>query len=632
MKDFSVRGRRTPPAQGAKLGRVLALASASLALVACSSDEAASDGSLRGTLAVHLVTMDDGTSRTEYRLFVDGGERDARELVFENPPELDSGSELEVWGEPSGEKLVVRRFELNARESPDGLETSEQTIINGPPYATRTLAYVLVDIGGGSGSYSEAQASIDVFGTGAGNGSLKQWLLENSYGRQDITGDVVTGLRFPMSGCNYTELTAELRPQVIDALGMSAQNYLWQFRTRNSSCGWSGVASVGSAMTPRLDTWFNAATGCTVLVQEPLHNFGMQHSSSLRCSGTPFANNPSNCTHSEYGDPYDPLGSGCRHTNAWQKGYVGWFGGCNRVRVNQSGPFTLHPLEVPCNGIQVLQVPMPVTTRTIPRSGGGGGSSNDPVQFYYLELRTRTGFDQEMTNAPVVLVHVGPDYRARNISGMHTWILDMNPSTEGFDGMSVGQTFDDPAGGVSFTVEAANASSATIDVTVPTNAPSTCADGGVLPSPGGATTCNGGVGAGGGAGTGAATSGSSAGGGRGGAGGRGASGGASAGLGGVGAESGTAGSETSGNGGLAGNPSAGSTGIGGAAGSAPVSGAAGAPAAGSATSPGPSPEEDAREEAGCGCRIPTDSRRSDAAFVLAMLGAIGASLRRRRGR
>jgi hypothetical protein len=415
---------------------------------------------------------------------------------------------------------------------------------------------------------------------------------------------------------------------------MPAQNYLWQFRTRNSSCGWSGVASVGSAMTPRLDTWFNAATGCTVLVQEPLHNFGMQHSSSLRCNGTPLANNPSSCTHSEYGDPYDPLGSGCRHTNAWQKGYVGWFGGCNRVRVNQSGTFTLHPFEAPCNGIQVLQVPMPVTTRTVPRSGGGGGSSNDPIQFYYIELRTRTGFDQEMTNAPVVLVHVGPDYRARNISGMHTWILDMNPSTEGFDGMSVGQTFDDPAGGVSFTVEAASASSATIDITVPTNTPNTCADGGVLPSPGGATTCNGGVGAGGGAGTGAGgtsgTAGSGAGG-RGGAGGRVGAGGAGAATGGVGAESGTAGSETSGSGGLAGNPAAGSTGTGGAAGTVSAGGAAGVPAAGSSMSADPPPGDDASDEPGCGCRT-QNPRKGDAALVFGLLGAVGAALRRRRKR
>src|SRR6185503_12328716 len=187
--------------------------------------------------------------------------------------------------------------------------------------------------------------------------------------------------------------------------------------------------------------------------------------------------------------------------NAWQKGYQGWFGGCNRVRVNSSGMYNLLPLEQACDGIQVLQVPMPVTDRRIPRSGGGGQASNDPVLFYYLELRTRTGFDQPQTSYPTVLVHVGPDYRARNQTGMHTWILDMAPSSTGsnsFDGMGQGQTYTDPAGGVSFTVQSISATGATINVTVPTSMGNTCTDGGTLASERGPTTC--GTGGGGGAG------------------------------------------------------------------------------------------------------------------------------------
>ena len=117
---------------------------------------------------------------------------------------------------------------------------------------------------------------------------------------------------------------------------------------------------------------------------------------------------------------------------------------------------------------------------------------NDPVQFYYLELRTRTGFDQSQTTYPTVLVRVGPEYRTRAQTGLHTWVLDMVPTTTGaasFDGMSAGQTFTDPAGGVSFTVQWLSASSATIQVTVPTSAPNTCLGGGTLTSPG-PTTCN----------------------------------------------------------------------------------------------------------------------------------------------
>ena len=59
--------------------------------------------------------------------------------------------------------------------------------------------------------------------------------------------------------------------------------------------------------------------------------------------------------------------------NAWQKTYQGWTQGCNMVRVRSSGTFTLLPLELPCDGAQVLQIPMP-KTRMFMRSGGGGNA------------------------------------------------------------------------------------------------------------------------------------------------------------------------------------------------------------------------------------------------------------------
>jgi hypothetical protein len=362
----------------------------------------------------------------------------------------------------------------------------------------------------------------------------------------------------------------------------------------------------------------------------------MQHSSSLRCSGTPLANNPSSCTHSEYGDPYDPLGSGCRHTNAWQKAYMGWFGGCNRVRVNQSGTFTLHPLEVACNGIQVLQIPMPVTTRTIRRSGGGAEPSTDPIQFYYLELRTRTGFDQTMTNAPVVLVHVGPEFGESIITGKHTWILDMNPSTGDVDGLPVGQAYTDPAGGVAFTVESVSANGATVEVTVPPNGENTCADGGVLPSPGGATTCNGGVGAGGGAGAdgtgGRATAGSGGGGGRAGAGAGGRGGASGAGASGVG-NGGIAGSGSSGAAGAAGTSggsSGGSNATGGVSGAS--SSAGDSMVGGASAGQGDPPDEDTDEEPGCDCRVPGSPNRREPGRSIGWLGFTVLALVRRRRR
>src|SRR5215475_12579723 len=121
-------------------------------------------------------------------------------------------------------------------------------------------------------------------------------------------------------------------------------HYLWYIgQSSGSPCTWGGLGSVGSPSSPARDTWYNGSTNCVVLVQEPGHNFGMQHSSSLSCPGAAFADDPNSCTASEYGDVFDPMGGACRHMNAWQKNYQGWFGGCNGVSVTSSGQFTLLP-------------------------------------------------------------------------------------------------------------------------------------------------------------------------------------------------------------------------------------------------------------------------------------------------
>src|SRR4249920_2184684 len=83
----------------------LALAVAAPALVACSSEELANDGSIRGTLMVYVATMDDGTSRTDYHLLVGGNEDDDRLLVFTKVPDVGSGSEIKVWGDSSGREI-----------------------------------------------------------------------------------------------------------------------------------------------------------------------------------------------------------------------------------------------------------------------------------------------------------------------------------------------------------------------------------------------------------------------------------------------------------------------------------------------------------------------------------------------
>ena len=255
---------------------------------------------------------------------------------------------------------------------------------------------------------------------------------------------------------------------MVDQMGGGTFNhYLWYMGSRTSACSWSGLGEVGRPDRPANDTWYNGSSSCVVMIQEPGHNFGMQHSSSMDCGTEVFPDAPDGtCTHSEYGDRYDPMGGGCRHMNGWQKTYNGWTQGCNMVRVRSTGTFTLLPLELPCDGAQVLQIPMP-KTRPFMRSGGGGSATTDMLTHYYLELRTKRGVDASLTTS--VHVRVSGDIKGRADRGLHTWILDMDPATSNFDGMVAGKTFTDPAGGVSFTVTELDENHATVSVTMTAN-------------------------------------------------------------------------------------------------------------------------------------------------------------------
>jgi len=494
------------------------------------------DGAVRGELAAYVADFADGHSQTTYFLRAPSGAE--RPLVFDGhvdeAGELIPGTQLKVWGIDSPAGLRVTSFR-RVSLTPD--EVKRAPLINGTAYAPRSFAFVLVDISGQG--FKPAITEADVLGRMINNAdSIRNYYISDSYGRQDITTQVIGPIKYTMNGCSTSSMSAGPGQLAADLRSMvpgTFQHYLWYFGTDQQpiGCDWQGLASLGTPDKPSKDTWYNASTNCVVLVQEPGHNFGMQHSSSLACPGASFLDNPATCTASEYGDLFDPMGNGCRHMNAWQKAYQGWFGGCNGVAITSSGTFTLLPFESRCDGAQFLKIKAP-KARTFNRpADGGGGATVENLNYYYVELRTPVDFDGTLGNrtamTPSVLIHVADDLKTRTQRGLHTFLLDMTPTTTGSRAFTdaalpVGQTFNDPGGGLSITATAVSATQATITVTMEggTGAP-TCLDGSMFEAPGpGPESCGaaGGANGTGSGGAGAGTGGSM------GAGGRSASGGA----------------------------------------------------------------------------------------------------------
>jgi MYXO-CTERM domain-containing protein len=604
------------------------------------SSTSAADGSLRGELQIYV--SDDFEGRTETRYALRDGAGGERALLFEAPPAFEPGTPIHVWGVETPDGLRVTRAEAIASE----IDAVTAALKTAAPYPSRSFAFVLVDMGAGVNTTADV-----ALGRLIGDpDSIRNYYLADSYGTQDVTAQVFGPIRYTLAnGCGTSQLASDLRGMIPGTF----QHYLWYFGSRQAACAWTGLASVGTPDKPSRDTWYNASTSCVVLVQEPGHNFGMQHSSSLACTGASLADDPNTCVGSEYGDPFDPMGSGCRHMNVWQKDYQGWFGGCNGVTVQSSGTFTLLPIEQACDGVQYLKIVSP-KVRTFNRpAAGGGGATVETFSHYYVELRTPQDFDGMLGNraslAPEVLVHVGGDARGRGQRGLHTFLLDMTPATTGRSGfadaaLGVGKSFADPAGGLTITVQAVSATQATIAVDMPGGtAGPTCIDGTAFATPGpGPESCNGaitgaagapGTGAGGASGAGTAGVGGAAGaGGTSGAAGATSTGGANgaAGTSGPVATGGAGSGTTTGAAGTPAAPPRGAAGdIGAAAGSG---GAAPTGAAGATTSAHEAPSDVVGHGCGCDSAGRSSSRGTLATMSLFVAGLALGRRRRRHGR
>jgi hypothetical protein len=535
-------------------------------------------------------------------------------------------------------------------------------LVNATPRPARTIAALMFDIGGGPPDAADIQELL------TGEDSLRQMYLEISYGMQDLSIDLHGPFTLPEQTCLPIECCGPKTDQpngpavqqIIADLPKTYDHYFWVYGRipQGANCGTWGDEGRPGQYAKYSSYSFHGIVG---YAQELGHNFGMTHEPIMTCpNSATFLDDPSQCTHSEYGSQLSFMGSGPMHTSGYHKVAQGWLSGCNGVTVGGSGTYTLLPTEIPCNGVQILQIQAP-KTRSAAASGDRQGQA-PMLTHYYLELRTPRSFDARYMT-PQVFVSIGPDF---NTTRAAPYVYQLNRTPDSGNrpsladgGYTTGQSFMDPAGGLTFTFDSVTADQASVTVTrTAAGGADTCLNDMPFTGPGpGPDSCGlvvepGTGGAAGGAGMGGRAGGAGMGGasaaGMAGAGGvptAGAAGAATGGAAGAaagagGATGGSAGSVTAGAGGGAGLVGTGGT-LTAGGGGIPAAGAGGTGTAGagatapgtggSAGSTGTAADTSTKLEGGCGCRVAGD-RRSDAS--LAGFGAralaLGLSRRRRR--
>ncbi|TCL85817.1 MULTISPECIES: hypothetical protein [unclassified Rathayibacter] len=170
------------------------------------------------------------------------------------------------------------------------------------------------------------------------------WFRDASYSALGQTGDVTPWMKIagPTGGCyagGYSILAQAKEAAVAAGFDLASyDNYVVYFpRCYGDASDKAGWATVGAP-----NTWLNGYMDRRVTVHEQGHNYGLWHSHSNLCSGGGLLGD---CTMSDYGDPYDAMGSSTNvgHFNASQKTLLGWLDG-RTADLTAGGTATLVPM------------------------------------------------------------------------------------------------------------------------------------------------------------------------------------------------------------------------------------------------------------------------------------------------
>ena len=317
------------------------------------------------------------------------------------------------------------------------------------------------------------QSLQDVFFNTSTGTSLDGYLREASYGQTWATGGVFGP--FTLAG-SYTSCTdvggAVLNDAVAaaTAAGVNLNNYtrLVLIFPDVFNCGWQGFANVGSCTQVTSSGTFNLSvayisaayttprfSGVQLASHEIGHNLGLLHAGTVTPATPSDVLGPTSSvgTESDLGDNWSTMGQvelGL-YPSQQKAEVLGWMAPASNYQVVQnSGTYTLQPLEINPPGLQALKVQR-------------GGSANE---WLWIEYRQPIGnYDSTLLSQPYsgALIH----YEDPSAPTGHSYLPNFTPTDiTGFSAaLAVGRSWTDPYTNLTISVLSATSNGLAVSVT-----------------------------------------------------------------------------------------------------------------------------------------------------------------------
>lgn len=335
-------------------------------------------------------------------------------------------------------------------------------------------------------------------GTGTNNDSLRQYWNEVSYGKTDVTGDVVgrymLNITQACSADGAAIRSAALEAAIADGVDVTQYNRILIHMPPGTLCnGWPANASFASIGCTTLQTTIGAVTASTswdrttgrpTVSHEAGHNLGLIHAWS-EDFGTGASLGPlgTDGTQTEYGDMFDVMGGLVSfmqsHHNAFYKHQLGLLEDTDITRVTASGSYRVYPLTNTGTGSKAIRILRGAVVRDISPGVAGYYNPEDlalAYEHFWIETRRDEGFDAKLDDSRPEAASAFGGLLIRRTSGIldggRALLVDATPGSASGQNdfldapLAPGQVFVDTATGLSIRHDGVDPADGSVLVTV----------------------------------------------------------------------------------------------------------------------------------------------------------------------